>query len=124
MRDLDLDKPCEDIDYQMRPATGEDGAQTWEILILRAPFDSSVIRFKNIALNGEGEDANLSFNFVVVETSDPDVVNTENVELQEFAADVLKDVIERALREGWLKSRETDDDGNQSTADDSTESTD
>lgn len=124
MRELDLDKPSEDIDFQMRPAVDEDGTQTWEILILRAPFDSSVIRFKNIALNGEGEDANLSFNFVVVETSDPDVVNTENVELQEFAADVLKDVIEKALREGWLKSRETDDDGNQSTTDDSTESTD
>lgn len=119
MKDLDLDKPNEHIDYQLVPSF-EGATQTWDVKVLRAPFDGTVIRFENIALNGETKE--LNFNFQVVETLDESVANTDNVELQTFAADVLQDILVAAINDGTLKTEESN--GNQSTTDDSTESTD
>jgi hypothetical protein len=119
MKDLDLDKPNEHIDYQLAPSY--DGAtQTWDVKILRAPFSETTIRFGNISLDGETQE--LKFNFDVIETLDESVSNVDNTELQQFAADVLQDILVAAINDGTLKTKE--DDGNQSTADDSTESTD
>lgn len=117
MRELDLDKPCEDIDYQLVPVFVDD-VQTWQVRLLRAPFDAVTIRYRNVEIDGKKEQ--LNFNFEVVEGDR----TVDDVELQEFAADVLEDIIEKAIKEGWLGTREQDDDGNQSTADDSTESAD
>lgn len=119
MKDLDLDKPNEHIDYQLVPSF-EGESQTWDVKILRAPFEGSVIRFENIALNGETQE--LNFNFHVIETLDESVANTDNVELQVFAGDVLQDILVAAINDGSLKTKEND--GNQSTTDDSTQSAD
>jgi ubiquinone biosynthesis protein UbiJ len=119
VKDLDLDKPNEHIDYQLVPSF-EGETQTWDVKILRSPFDGTVIRCENIALDGETQE--LKFNFQVVETLDESVSNTDNVELQTFAGDVLQDILVAAINDGTLKTKEND--GNQSTADDSTESTD
>jgi len=119
MKDLDLDKPNEHIDYQLVPSF-EDETQTWDVKLLRAPFEDSVIRFANIALDGESQE--LKFNFDVIETLDSSVVNVDNIELQTFAADILQDILVAAINTGTLKTK--DQDGNQSTADNSTQSTD
>lgn len=119
MKDLDLDKPNEHIDYQLVPSF-EGETQTWDVKILRAPFNESVIRFENIQLDGETQE--LKFNFQVIDTLDESVTNTDNVELQTFAADVLQDILVAAINDGTLKTEESN--GNQSTADDSTQPTD
>lgn len=121
MRALDLDKPSEGVDYELVPAYAEDDSQTWEVMILRAPFDGSRVRYKNVQLDGEGEETQLKFNFDVVSTRYPETVNLVNEELQQFCADILIDVIELAIKDGSIGAAS---DGNQSTADNSTESTD
>lgn len=119
MKDLDLDKPNEHIDYQLVPSF-ENEDQTWDVKILRDPFGGTTIRFGNIALDGETQE--LKFNFDVIETLDESVCNVDNTELQEFAADVLQDILVAAINDGTLKTKEQD--GNQSSTDDSTQSTD
>jgi len=115
--ELDLDKPNEGIDYNLIPEIVDD-EQLWKVQLLRAPFDQTVIRYKNVQIDKENE--RLTFNFAIVEGS---THTEESTELQQFAAQVLSDIITKAVKEGWLGVRGTDD-GNQSTADDSTESTD
>lgn len=117
MSELDLDKPNEAIDYQLIPEIVDD-EQLWKVRLLRAPFDQTTIRFKNVQIDSENE--RLTFNFTIVEGDD---FTEDNAELQEFAAAVLSDIINTAVKEGWLGTRETDD-GNKSTTDDSSESTD
>jgi hypothetical protein len=116
MKDLDFDKPNEHIDYKLVPAVSETGEQEWHTMLLRAPFDGNTIRFQNVSYDGESQ--TLSFNFEVV---DGDLDET-NVELQEFATDVLQDILVAAINDGALKTK--DSNGNQSGTDDSTESTD
>lgn len=123
MRALDLDKPSQGVDYELVPAYAQDGSQTWEIMIYRAPFGGSKIRYNNVQLDGEGDETQLNFNFDVIETEYPELVNDENAELQQFAADILIDVIELAIKDGSIGASEANV-GNQSTTDDSTESID
>jgi hypothetical protein len=85
------------------------------VSFLRNPFEDVTIRYNNVQL--DGKEGTLRFNFDIIESENPE--NTlENLEMQKFAADVLQDILEAAIT-----TRE-ENDGNQSTADDSTESTD
>jgi hypothetical protein len=115
VKDLDLDKPNEHIDYQLVPSF-EEGEQTWNVELLRSPYDGVTIRFANIAYDGESEE--LKFNFDVIDGE----AETSDVELQTLAGDILQDILVAAINDGTLKTKESN--GNQSTADDSQESTD
>ena len=116
MKDLNLDKPNEGIDYDLE-AVSHSGENMWHVNIYRAPYNNVSIRYRNVQINEEM--GGINFNFDIVDTPDESVYNVENVELQSFAADVLQDIIERLASKS-----EGSNDGNQSTTDDSTESTD
>lgn len=116
MKDLDFDKPNEHIDYKLVPAINDDGAEVWQCMLLRAPFDGITIQFGNIQY--DGEEKNLKFNFDVVDGDG----SVEDVELQQFATDVLEDILIAAYNDGSLKTKEND--GNQSGTNGSTESAD
>lgn len=113
--DLNLDKPCEHIDYKLIPVSDRD----WDVFILRAPFDGVTIRFGNIAFNGEKKA--LTFNFEVVDNAGEDDVNVDNIELQDLAGSILQDILDAAVKDGYMVTK--DSNGNQSRADDSTQST-
>ena len=120
MKDLNLDKPSEFLDYKLEPVV-VDGVDAWNVNLLRSPYTDVTIRYQGVRIDGEkGE---ISFNFDVIDTPDENVYNTENVELQNFAAEVLEDILEAAIETGSLTAKAIDD-GNQSTTDDSSESTD
>jgi len=115
VKDLDLDKPSEHLDYELISAYDTEGNEFWNVSFLRSPYEDVTIRYNNVQL--DGKEGMLRFNFDIIESKNPE--NTlENLEMQKFAADVLQDILEAAIT-----TRE-ENDGNQSTADDSTESTD
>ena len=116
MRELDIDKPNEGIDYDLE-AVSHGGEKMWNVNIYRSPYNNVSIRYRNVKINEEM--GGINFNFDVIDTPDESVYNVENVELQVFAADVLQDIIERLASKS-----EGSNDGNQSSTDDSTESTD
>lgn len=120
MKDLNLDKPSEHLDYKLEPVV-VGGNDAWNVNLLRAPYNDVTIRYDNVKLDGElGQ---ISFNFDVIDTPDSNVYNIENTGLQQFAADVLEDILEAAIETRSLQTKESND-GDQPTADDFTESAD
>lgn len=115
MKELNLDKPSEHLDYELISAYDTEGNEFWNVSFLRSPYEDVTIRYNNVQV--DGKEGVLRFNFDIIESENPE--NTlENLEMQKFAADVLQDILEAAIT-----TRE-ENDGNQSTADDSTEPTD
>ena len=120
MSELNLDKPSEHLDYELISAYDTEGNEFWNVSFLRNPYEDVTIRYNSVQL--DGKEGLLRFNFDIIENEKPE--NTlENIEMQKFAADVLQDILEGAIQNHSLNTREQND-GNQSTADDSTESTD
>jgi hypothetical protein len=112
VKELNLDKPSEFLDYKLEPVVVE-GKDVWNVNLLREPYNDVTIRYDNVRVNEElGQ---LNFNFDVIDTVEPSVYNIENTGLQQFAAEVLEDILEAAIKKY---------DGNKSTTDNSTESTD
>tara|TARA_B100000497_G_scaffold111803_1_gene132148 strand:- start:252 stop:614 length:363 start_codon:yes stop_codon:yes gene_type:complete len=120
MKELDLDKPSENLDYKLVPVV-IDGIEGWNVDLLRSPYNEVTIRYNNVRINGDEQ--NISFDFDVVDTDDPTVYNIDNINLQGFVGEVLGDILEAAIETGSLQKKDSND-GHQSTADDSTESTD
>lgn len=119
---INLDKVSEGIDYELIPVEYVDNEAAWDIRILRGEFTETVIRYGTIRFDGERDC--LTFDFRVVSTPHFDL-DSNNTDLQEFTADILEDIIERGLREGWVYGTEKkDQDGNSVGTNDSEESTD
>ncbi len=112
MKELDLDKPSEFLDYKLEPVVA-DGKDAWNVSFMREPYNDVTVRYNNVTI--DGQEGMIKFNFDVIDTPDSSVYNIENTGLQQFAADVLEDILEASIKSY---------DGNQSTTDDSTESTD
>ena len=112
MKELNLDKPCEFIDYKLEPVV-VDGVDAWNVNLLRQPYNDVTIRYNNVKV--DADNAQITFNFDVIDTEDTSVYNIENTGLQQFAADVLEDILEASIKTY---------DRNKSTTDDSTESAD
>jgi len=120
MKELNLDKPSENLDYKLEPVV-VDGDDTWNVNLLRAPYENVTIRYNNVRINGKEESIN--FTFDVVDTDDSNVYNIDNIALQGFAGEVLGDILDSAIETGSLHKKDSND-GHQPTADNSSESTD
>lgn len=122
MKTIDVDKVSDGIDYELIPVEYVDNEAAWDVRILRGEFTETVIRYGTIRFDGERDC--LTFDFRVVTTPHFDL-DSNNTDLQEFAADILEDILERGIQEGWVYGTEKKDrDGNTIGTDDSSESTD
>lgn len=119
--DLDLDKPSENLDYTLE-AVSVKGSPMWNVSLMRSPYENVTIRYRNVTIDESSE--SIRFNFDVIDTPDESVYNTDNYELQSFAASVLQDILAEAVYNKGIQSVEGNDDGDQPTTDDSTESAD
>lgn len=117
---IDIDKVSEGIHYELIPVEYVDNEAAWDIRILRGAFTESVIRFGTIRYDGVRDC--LTFDFRVV-TSPDEYLDSNNVELQDFAGAILEDVLERGMTEGYVYGTERKD-GYTIGTDDSEESTD
>ena len=123
MRDIDVNKISEGIDYELIPAA-VDNEQAWDVRLLRGDFIETVIRYGNVAF--DGKEKCLKFNFKIINSPDQELTTTYEP-LQEHAADVLEDILEKSYHNGTLETAEIptgDDGGDQFRTDDSEESTD
>lgn len=96
---INLDKVCEGIHYELTPVDESDNRQAWHVRILEGDFTETVISFGNVALHEDNE--HLSFNFSVISTPD-DTLDEDNVPLQDYAALILEDIMERAIADGSI----------------------
>ena len=92
-------------DYELIPA--EDDEQAWNVRVLTGPYNETVLRFGSISIN-ETDEGILTFHFYVVSSPDPDLT-TENVDLQEYAGDLLQAIIRDGIETGSTITKEKDD---------------
>lgn len=104
---MSIQAVSEDVDYELIPCDDVANEQAWDVRILRGNFIESVIRFGNLKVNEE--EGCLNFNFLVVSSPDADVTE-DNVELQEYAGAVLESVLENAIANDALLTKEHDED--------------
>ena len=78
----------ENEDYQLIPL--EDNSDTWGIRITSGEFIETVIVFGAVGIDEDTD--NLTFNFEVHSSPDPDLT-PENIGLQEVCAELLHSII-------------------------------
>jgi hypothetical protein len=88
-------KHDENVTYQLVP--GDQGDQHWLVRFLEGPFPETVIQYGAISFNEAAENM-MSFNFFIESSPDPDL-SIDNVELQEFAGDVLQEIIRKGIED-------------------------
>lgn len=93
----------EDKHYQIVPERGND--QAWNVRVLTGPYTETVLRYGVVKFNGKGKDKYMSFNFDIVYTPDTEL-KKENVNLQEFAGDLLEQIMGKGIEEGSVITRE------------------
>jgi len=96
----------EDRHYQIIPDKGDD--QAWNVRIMAGPYTETVLKYGVVKFNGKGKDKYMSFNFDIIYTPDTEL-KKENVELQEFAGNLLEQVMARGIEEGNVITREVKD---------------
>lgn len=102
---IDIDKVLEGVHYELIPVEEVGNEQAWDIRILEGDFTETVIRYGNVAYNGEKEC--LNFNFKLISSPD-DELTENNLFLQQFAGQILEDILEKAIADGSvaLKDKE------------------
>ena len=93
----------ESVDYDLVPVDDAKNKQAWDVRFLTGTFNETVIRYGNIAF----EEDCLKFNFVIQSTPDGDL-DEDNIDLQNFAADVLESILETAAKDGSLQYGDKD----------------
>ncbi len=96
----------EDKHYQIIPDKGDD--QAWNVRLLSGPYTETVLKYGVVKFNGKGKEKYMSFNFDIVYSPDTEL-KKENVELQEFAGNLLEQVMARGIEEGNVITREVKD---------------
>lgn len=97
----------EGTDYDLIPCDQVGNDQAWDIRVLRGEFVETVLRFGNISFNEENDC--LNFNFLVI-SSPNSFATEENETLQTFAGDILQSVLEDAIKNDALLTKEKDED--------------
>lgn len=90
--------------YQLVP--GDEGDQHWLVRFLDGPFAETVIQFGSISFNEEAEGM-MTFNFFVESSPDSELTSADE-DLQEWAGDVLQEIIRDAVENNTaiLKEKE------------------
>lgn len=102
-----INQVSEGVDYDLIPCDEVENDQAWDIRVLRGDFVETVLRFGNISFNEETDC--LNFNFLVI-SSPNSTATTENESLQLFAGDILQSVLENAIANDALLTKEKDED--------------
>ena len=86
----------ENVTYQLVP--GSDGDQHWLVRFMEGPYTETVIQYGAISINEAGAGV-MNFNFFVESLPDSELTS-EDVGLQEWAGDVLQEILRQGVEEG------------------------
>ena len=91
-------------DYELIP--DPDDHELWNVRVLSGDYCETVLKFGAISINEAGEGV-MTFNFDVVSSPDPDLT-VDNVELQEYAGDLLQAIIRDGIETDSVIMKERD----------------
>lgn len=94
---INLNKPCEGIDYEIVPFDKADNEQAWQALILRGSYAEHNFVFTGIQYSGKTQQ--LKFRLDVVFNNE---LISADEDLQNYAFEVLTDIIRNGIANGTL----------------------
>ena len=86
----------ESKEYELVPL--ENDTESWGVRILEGEFSETVIKFGNVQFEGPEDDPVMKFNFDIIQTPDEDLEVETNTNLQEFAREILINLLEREFK--------------------------
>lgn len=101
---IDLGKICEGIHYELIPSDSEN-QMSWDVRLVEGDYPETVLRFGRLKVIDE----HLHFDFIVVSSPD-EKANEDNLDLQDFAAEILEDILTNAAANDSLIETEPADD--------------
>jgi len=104
---INLDKVSEDIHYSLVPVEESHNSQAWAVRLIEGPHPETVVKLGNVSF--DPEDDCLKYNFVI-ESSPNSELTEEDIALQEFVGEVLEDILDQAIQNGSLATREKSED--------------
>ena len=96
----------ENKDYEIIPDKGDE--QAWNVRVLSGLYTETVLKYGVVKFNGKGKEKYMSFNFDIVYTPDSELTS-DSIELQEFAGNMLEQIMAQGIKEGSVISREIPD---------------
>ena len=94
---IDLNKPCEGIDYEIVPFDKADHEQAWQVLMLRGPYAHYNLVFTEIEYNGKIN----SLRFKLDAIHNDELIETDK-QLQDYSFDLLTDILKNGIADGSL----------------------
>lgn len=94
---IDLDKPCEGLDYEILPFEVADNEQAWVVKVLRGTFANTMLGFTAIEFDGKSN--RLKFRLDAIRDDDLDVTGDD---LQDHAFNILQDIIRNGIANGSI----------------------
>ena len=102
--EIDIYKKSEGVHYELIPL--EEDSQAWAIRIIEGPFSETVIKYGRTEFDGTGDDTIMKFSFEIISSPDEDLNVKTNTELQQWAGDILQDLIAIGIGTGATVFRE------------------
>lgn len=99
----------ENVDYELIPSEITEDA--WSVRFLTGDYTETIVQFGAIRFNDEDvndDGVAMSFNFDIVSTPDKSLV-VEDISLQKYAGDILLAIIENAISNDELVTKEVND---------------
>jgi len=91
----------ENVDYEIIPDKGDD--QAWNVRILRGQYTETVLKYGVIKFNEIPK--NMTFNFDIIYSPDTELT-VSNIDLQEFAGEMLEKIMEQGIKDNEVVTRE------------------
>lgn len=102
---IDLDKPCEGLDYSIVPFQTDTSDQAWYVSILRGKWAKALLGFTHVQFDGTVNRLRFNLNAAMVE-DDSDtgayMLDTSDIILQDYAFKVLQDIIRNGIANGSI----------------------
>jgi len=95
---IDLNKPCEGVDYVIVPFTEVENDQAWQVVIQTGEFKDTAMLFTHIEYSGPHNQ--LKFRLDAVNVDGTEVKITES--MQNYSFKVLEDIVRTGLANGSI----------------------
>ena len=96
---IDLNKVSEGVDYNFVPITKTDGK--WAVEVLTGDFVNVGFLFDDVQFDKEQH--NVTFKLTAISLRDGSPVNSKTPEIQQYAGEILEDIIKNGIANGMVK---------------------
>lgn len=99
---IDLDKPCEGLDYDIQPFQHDNNEQAWFVKVLRGKWAGAMLWFTHVEFDGVSSRLRFQLNAIDGDSDQSYLLDTSDIDLQDFAFKVLQDIIRNGIANGSI----------------------